>query len=192
MRAISFALLLESAVLNQPIEQQTPGGVTQPDQNLWVMNPTTCVWDADDEIHYRGAGELTATAEASACIVGDWKAHLTTVDVVASSPDLGVRLSLTGDGLSFEAVAFPVPLPKNRWKYRACLYGPDYDQAHPLSLVEGSNGGVGEMWTAAVQITTTRRVREVNASFRVGAEQVQANCKAERLNIGPSVWRGWS
>ena len=191
MRALALALVLESAVLNQPVEQQTPGGATQPDQSLWVTNPTECVWDADDEVLYRASGELTGTVGASHCIVGDWKAHLVSVTMIATSPDLDVRVGLSGDGLSFEAVAVRTALPQKKWRYEACLYGPDYDQSHPLPMVAGSNGGVGEMWTGSVSITATRRVREVAASFRVGAEQSQRDCKAERLHIGPSVWRGW-
>lgn len=40
------------------VEQQTPGGTLQPDQNLWVVNNTNLPWDIDDEHWANDSGDL--------------------------------------------------------------------------------------------------------------------------------------
>jgi hypothetical protein len=198
-----FAVSLESVAKYQPIEQQTPGGATQPDQSLWVVNPTDCVWDPDDHIEWRGFGDLEAGGSdgASGCILGDWKAHVTSVNVVSRSPNLAVEIVLEGDGLRFTAVPVPTLIEESgprRYRYEACLYGPDYSN-HELPPVEGSNGGVAVLWTASMSISnpTTRTVRDVGLSFRIGSYLGQGGCPAafpitqtgERLNFEPGIWR---
>jgi hypothetical protein len=135
--------------LQAPVEQQTPGGATQKDRNLWVVNRTECVWDADDKISGALFGRRLPPGESasmSICIIGDWTGHL--IGAKRSDPQIAVTLSLDG--------IISVPLLSDR----ACILGPDYDHdAGILGLLQpiaGSNGGIGAMHTATITVKNMR------------------------------------
>lgn len=187
------------------VEQQTPGGANQPDPSLWVVNPTECVWDADDDRTWDAGGNLTpgTAANAAGCIIGDTMAHIVSVVVRAPRPGLGVAISLVGDGLRFTLPATVSEWGRG-WVYRACLLGPDYRSGvlGSLPLVEGSNGGHGVRWAAAVSVVnpTGRTVRDVAGSFRIGYyvgpgdngcnDPYPISLTGERINWDPGIWAG--
>lgn len=144
--------------IQQPVEQQTLGGCLQPDESLWVVNPTECPWDADDQVHYYIHGRLWPGKSygITSCVIADWHTHLVSVNAswrgkttlrftVRVGDQVYARTSDTG------AVSL-------------CAQSPEYDHGSPLlPPVEGSNGGVGIMlpvtWT--VENIGSRSARDV-------------------------------
>ncbi len=78
--------------LQTPVEQQTQGGATQPDQNLWVTNPTGTPWDIDDRHLVTDKGYLDPGQSASFTeyMVADWaNTHILGIEVTSErSSDL--------------------------------------------------------------------------------------------------------
>ena len=163
--------------LQQPVEQQTPGGQTQPDHSLWVTNPTDCAWDADDHIDLLGYGRRLAPGETvsqAACIIGDTTAHLGFLEVCVPSQRAGAVsavLSLQMPGTAFENVTVPAGGTQLRGKWSciyACFLGPDVDESSRyLTPVDGSNGGIG--LPSAVQVSLTNQDRRaVDVAVKAG------------------------
>ena len=146
---LAFTWNLGQRSTQQPVEQQTPGGATQPDPSLWVVNPQpgVCAWDADDTLEARGFGDLAPgeTAERHECMYGDWQPHLFNAQVSAKTPSLIVEIGWSNaDALRSFTVA-GVPGAKNYTTWLACFFGPDYDVRSPLlPAVAGSNGGTAQ------------------------------------------------
>jgi hypothetical protein len=140
----------------QPVEQQTPGGATQPDRGLWVTNPTPCAWDADDSKGGAITGLFLPGQSASwdACVMADWTAHL----VVVRNRDPRLSVTLTVPGLLTVPVVDTV-----------CIVGPEYDASAQLPPVEGSNGGIAQRYEYLVTATNTteRRLREQSVTVQL-------------------------
>ena len=155
----------------QPVEQQTPGGATQPDHSLWVTNPTMCAWDADDSRSTGFVGGVLPAGEtvtASKCVIVDGMPHAVWFNVLARSSSLIVETRFDPQGYVFQATA----VSKARgYEYWTCSLGPEYDNSAVPSLPEitGSNGGRGEYSTVTVRITnpTNRAVHKVSAVMRL-------------------------
>lgn len=135
--------------IQNPVEQQTPGGQTQPDRTLWVVNNTGCIWDADDSWRaIAGGGSLEPGSRMTfgRCLIADWSAHLWHIRVSGPKnahfraylevPELG--FSVSADGRL-----------EGRWRYaEIAVLGPRYDRGSPaLSPIPDSNGGVGKQVT---------------------------------------------
>src|SRR5215212_3404476 len=102
-----------------PVEQQTPGwygtncppgpGACQPDSSKWVVNPTGCPWDIDDNLLESSAVgsylDPGRSASVTNCLVADDARHLVGVIVNAGGPGLEVTLSYQPFGYS---VTIPV------------------------------------------------------------------------------------
>ena len=162
-----------------PVEQQTPGGASQPDESLWVTNPTSCVWDADDYERFVFSGVLAAGASMSLtrCVIGDWIAHLASI----VSYDAGVSVSVEFDSVAVTGAS------------AACIAGPDFDYGSPtLSLIEGSNGGVGSVMVVTFTVTNTlgRKVQKAGAGAYLGSHDFQPpGCVlGSRFGVDPA-WR---
>ncbi len=140
----------------QPVEQQTPGGATQPDRSLWIVNPYAyplpqaewCVWDADDQIKGGFSGVIGPgeTVTGSACVILDQAAHEASISV--SDPRLVGLVSVEGvTGI--------------------CIFTPEFDNSDVPLLPEigGSNGGHGVKTTISwsVHNPTTRTIRHEGA-----------------------------
>jgi hypothetical protein len=162
-----------------PVEQQTPGwfgvdcppgpGACQPDQSLWVVNPTSCPWDIDDFLSdattigaYLDPG---ATASVGECLIADNAHHIVGVRMSAGGPGLSVTLS-------YEPFAVAVPVPvltatSKQVVYGACVIGPLGMSGLPP--VEGSNGGVGIPTTVRLTVTNNsgRRVKNIVGDLRL-------------------------
>lgn len=194
MRALAIAavlLLTPSFVL----EQRNRYEVEQQD---YISNPTPCIWDADDEDQWRLVGDLDAGAVVTqqGCQVGDWAAHITTVTLVSTSPNLQAQVTIEGGGLTFTQTAVPVKIDSKRYRYQACIYGPDYDQSSPLLGPIGDGQGV--MWTSSVRVAnpTGRRVRDVVATFRIGGYvgpnticgTYPITTHGQRVSWDPGIW----
>lgn len=155
----------------QPVEQQTQGGETQPDRSLWVINNTGCAWDADDS---RSAGDTDgtiapgSTAVGTKCLVADWDAHAFYVNINSRSPDLVVEMRFGPQGFVVRA---PARASGNRYVYEACVWGPSYDRSSPdLQPTPNSGyGGVGVMTviTVSVHNPSTRTVRDTHGLMRM-------------------------
>lgn len=169
----------------QPVEQQTEWGATQPDHSLWVVNNTGCAWDADDS-RFKGDTDGTLasgmTATGTTCLVADSTDHAVNVHINAPSPDLVVSISYP-QGFSLQAV--PTPLDR-RYVYSLCVVGPDYDDManNPdLQPIPNSGtapnmfrpsvvGGIGVMTTVTFSVTnpTNRTVKTIHGVMRLRAE----------------------
>src|SRR5512139_3021122 len=89
-----------------PVEQQTPGGATQPDRNLWIVNPTigeqgeAAIWDADDAVRFAASGvwEPGQSASISQRVYADWREHDTAIRLSANrgSPSLRASVEVVG------------------------------------------------------------------------------------------------
>ncbi len=193
----------QSEITQQPVEQQTQGGSTQPDRSLWVLNNTGCAWDADDT---RSMGDTNAslaageTVSGTKCLIADWMEHAVFFDVNAHSRDLIVRLSFEPQGYILQAN--PVALAKGGYDYWICTDGPDYDRTSlDLQPIPDSGfGGVGvpTTFTASIINPTGRTIRKVNTFVRLAPEPEVAGpgyCTQDfaHLHVGsyPGPWMSW-
>ena len=89
--------------IQSPVEQQTQGGATQPDQSLWVVNNTGLVWDFDDEITKSDTGYLDPGASVTfteQIWVADWTPHITGIEAIAYGTVANFEVSVqVDDGL---------------------------------------------------------------------------------------------
>ena len=199
--------------LQQPVEQQTPGGETQPDHSLWVRNPRCgpvyppelwAYWDADDSRIASAIGPL-APGEAftfDLFLFADWTPHVLGVEATATKND-DVLLGISLPEIGFRQTR-PVATPANSNKVQGHLYvlGPDYDfdLANPaLSPVAGSNGGIAKLVTVRFSILNRgiRQARKVTAmmsikpTFRIPAGvSFPYNANPSGAFGNPSIW--WS
>lgn len=181
--------------LQQPVEQQTPGGMSQPDRSKWVINPTTFFWDADDFLRavYLGGlapGESVAYQDG---LIADWVEHLVYIEGCAESRtdfQLSILLSnASGAAVALLSAAKPVAVDKRTVCARACFTSPDFDITNDeLQPVIGSGGGLGKAYGLTWEVTNTgpRRIKNLSviASVRLlGNASVNQGC--------PHGWSGW-
>lgn len=184
----SYTLSRTYTQKDNPVEQQSPGWPTNPDQSAWVRNPTPCAWDVDDTfINWSpldallGAGEVSETTE---CILADWRIHLASVQVISASPDLRVSFTFA-EGQTF--VVDPTEMPDGRTSYRGCVAGPAYTANAPeLREIPDSNHGVAvpSHVTLRIENPGSRRVK-TTTKFVIGW-----NGTREEFCPGPLVWDG--
>jgi hypothetical protein len=131
--------------IQQPVEQQTPGGATQPDRSLWVTNPTPCAWDPDDRIDglFSGVIGKGETVSHTECVILDKANHLAGLKVgdgLAGSIRVSQPAGDTFAGSTFD---------------ERCLLTPEYGDPEYLALpeIDGSNGGHGDRVTVTWTIT---------------------------------------
>mgnify|MGYP001559318288 CR=1 FL=1 len=178
-KPVAFAIGQTSFQHQQPVEQQTPGGATQPDQSLWVVNRTDCIWDADDQWLAVGYGYLDpgASVSVSTCIIGDWAAHDAWGWALTSKSSVQPSLSVTVSG----------------GPTAACVRGPDYDYGSALPIIPDSNGGVGVVHVATFTIAnpSDRRIRVERAEFTLRMRGVgPESCATYSLFGNPHWWWG--
>jgi hypothetical protein len=137
--------------LQNPIEQQTPLGATQPDHSLWITNSVDCFWDADDwlEAAFSGTWRAGETHTYTDCVVTDHVGH-----VVSLALPVGLTGSVTIDGVDVGT----------------CGYSHDWgDRFDTLALPEiaGSNGGHGVVVGVAWTVTNPGHTRKATAYLRL-------------------------
>lgn len=140
-----------SKTLQNPVEQQTPGGATQPDQSLWVVNPTSCFWDIDDSLSARviGSWGRGQTVTYSGCIVTDHHAHRIVLELGS-----GLTGSVTVDGVDVGLCSL-----SHEW---------DHEAVPSLPEIAGSNGGHGQIVTIVWTVTNPGHPIKEAANIRVG------------------------
>ena len=145
----------------QPVEQQTPGGETQPDRSLWVTNPSPvrAIWDADDIWRASAGGDLAAGESywLPALIYADWSPHTIALEVQCGKFST-IDMSITVLGTGFEQMR----RVNGRWystRLRRTLgvRGPDYDHDSSALLPVPDSGAGGR----AHPVTVRFRVRNV-------------------------------
>ena len=157
------------------VEQQTPGGATQPDPSLWVINTTGgCVWDADDFVTVQYAGTLEDSFTATECIIADWTNHLVAMVVVVKgkpAPSLTASIHFTRDGAGVDASSSEL-IPRDRhWsEIRFCTFSNEYDNDDPTHEPVGD--GVG--WPTDVEFTVVnngdKRIRDVSVRTIISSD----------------------
>lgn len=162
-----------------PVENQTPGGATQPDPSLWTVNPTIndpvpCAYDADDEMRASiGASALLRPGESAAgswCSFADWTSHA--VALRNSTPGLLATLTLPGHvtltvpGGQTGCIAGPVYRLDRRGTVAQPQFDPGWDFSPLLLPLAGTAGGVGVRHDFTFRVTnpTSKRMRNVFAT----------------------------
>lgn len=151
----------------QPVEQQTEGGATQPDPDLWVVNNTGCVWDADDRYDFDGTGILVSgeVATQQACVVADWQQHLVGLGAWAKGNS---EFRLTVSVGEWSHTTLSQDAPKRAQMAQLCMLTPDYDVgSDKLQLIPDSGvGGVGLIYSVTFSIENIgrRQLRSVRIS----------------------------
>jgi len=160
-----FHFSTQSAEIQQPVEQQTPGWLLpcpldlplcRSVQSLWVTNPTGMPWDVDDHIDRMGAGPLdsgasltdslsyTADCDGSQC--GPYRFVVVRASVASSSLQLSVDITPGQNGGvdSYTAGSPTWNASTRKWEYFLCQKAPSYPYGDlRLQLIPGSNGGMG-------------------------------------------------
>lgn len=158
------------------VKQQSPGShstdVPQTDPSTWVVNPTSCLWDADDRFRTTFNGFLNAAqsdayldpgafAVQHECVISDewYPTTLLAAVVYAPSPSLLVTIEVGGQAV----IAVPARDGKD-WIYRACTTKPN---GSPYAEVADSNGGHGTRFDLAFTVgnPTSSRVRSIGGGF---------------------------
>lgn len=158
MPLLAFTWNLGQRTQQQPVEQQTPGGATQPDRSLWVVNPGPCAWDTDDQLEVRGFGNIAPgeTVEWYECVLADGEPHLFDAQVAAKGRPGAALVVEVGWSNADASRSFTVPgTPgaQNSTSFLGCFVGPEYDRSAPLPPVDGSNGGVAQLTDVFVRVT---------------------------------------
>ncbi len=152
-----------SSVTQQPVEQQTLGGASQPDKSLWVINNTGCLWDADDNWYASAGGPLEPGQQFSiqSCIIGDWTAH---TSILHMSAERGAEFEVT---ISIPEIGFSVTEPSVFYRQdgsihaanraKLCVQGPDFsrDSSMLRPIPNSGYGGVGNPLTIVFTVTNT-------------------------------------
>ena len=163
----------------QPGEQQTSGGMTQPDQDLWVINSTGCIWDADDNYKFIAKGTLEPgeSFTVSRSVICDWTAHLVGITATGGKREsFEVSLSFS-DG---HCISPAFLIGKRYQDAKGCMSTPDYDHASTkLSPIPDSNGGIGQEITKTWTITNTGQ-RRSKTLWLTGEIGLNTNYRHER------------
>jgi len=174
---LSFTSVQWAYSLQDPVEQQSPDFFFGPGAfpQTWVVNPTGCVWDVDDnQVHYAtgylGAGQSIGDG---LCLDADWaglnySGHLAGVALGSPSANLQVTISFS-PGWSFTAQ--PVwDSASKQYLYRACSATPSYSSVDPaLQSIPGSNGGLAVPTHVDLTVTnTSARRATVVVQWKVG------------------------
>jgi hypothetical protein len=175
----TFVLIARST--NQPVDWLTwcgdCVGVDYTTANPWVTNPTTCLWDSDDEYSYSYDGTtMAAGASASVheCEYGSPRTHRTDTQFSASSPSLVVTQSFAWDNgtktQTWHVAAVLDPITR-LYDYNSCFHTPNGDPTSDVFVtVPGSNGGVAMPVAITTTVTnpTSTKVSKIGGKFEGG------------------------
>jgi hypothetical protein len=129
-------------------------------QEPWVVNPTTCMWDVDDEFTYRSVGNVLgpgAMVSVTECALRSGQLFAAPTKLSSSSPDLIVTYSFTWDTGSYVVSVPPIfDETFHVWRYDACIRSPGLFGGTEVE-VEGSHGGTAVPTTIEVSITNPTR-----------------------------------
>jgi len=149
----------------------------------WVVNPSTCMWDSDDNYKYASEGSVLrsgATASVNECRYASntlTPTLPTVIDVMSPSPDLLVAEKWSWAG---GAVLQHVPAVADgrKYLYRTCAISPQPIDV-PLVTIPNSHGGmaVPQQITVSVTNPTARTVRKTGGIIEAGLiPWIQAGC----------------
>ena len=135
MKDKSFKFRVTQESHQNPVEQQTPSGATQPDHSLWVVNDSDMIWDADDIWKWYGSGRIESgqTISISKQVICDWKSHLCGITCLGKKAEFEVSISIYGEHINHSIVAL-----SNR-EAKCLMMTPDYVKSTD-KLVPISNG----------------------------------------------------
>ncbi len=149
-RSVAFDLL--------NVEQQRD----LPDGPL-IANPTSCVWDADDELIVFSAGNLVDSYTLTECVIEDWTDHRVAIVVtVKSKPaaDLTASIHFVRTGITVTSSEL-VRRDKRFSEIRICTKTHHYDR----SDTTGEAVGEGYGWPTDVEFTVTNNGRRARVSI---------------------------
>ena len=173
-------------VIQNPVEQQTVGGATQPNKALWITNTLERVWDADDQIGAYWTGSLEPGEEfrTSALMVCDWATHVASFNGQAEKGAI-LQASMEVTGLpQLYHLAIPSKTSGRYETFKGCILGPWYDNQAPFVLIPGSNGGVGHevVVTWVLKNTGTRPIRKLTAMVNLAISNF-SNCPCQNIEL---------
>jgi len=148
--------------IQQPVEQQTQGGSTQPDQSLWVVNNTRVPWDTDDIREIDNSGYLDpgqSSTFTENALVADWVNHIVAIEATSQTKSANFIVSARLDdglGTNILATSRPATLIAQSTMYAAvAIFSQVYQQSSSkLSAIPNSGfGGIGRMLTVTWTVT---------------------------------------
>jgi hypothetical protein len=202
--------LLSNVQIDNPVEQQTDWPFPA-DQSLWVINPTSaasesrCAWDVDDHWQkgstnaYLDAFSSVSTTE---CLIADadpfwrtvngttawWSTNAPrriTVEMISPSPAVTIAVCFQPHQRCFSAT--PVYVSSDHaYRSVSCVTIGYSDDDPALSVVPGSNGGVGVVSYATVTATNTSSRKVAKLGITV---LVQGGYVASTPCSDPSPWQ---
>lgn len=157
MKAKNFIFRISQESHQNPVEQQTPGGATQPDRSLWVINSSDMIWDADDIWKWYGSGRIERgqTVSISKKVICDWKSHLCGITCLGKRAEFEVSISIYGEHINHSIVA-----PSNG-EARCLMMTPDYVKSTD-KLISISNGR-GQVYEVVFSIKNIGRRKRFSA-----------------------------
>lgn len=163
--------------INQPVDFLTwcgdCGGVDYTTGSPWVVNPTNCMWDSDDNYSYTSSGNVLAagaSVSVSECLYGGGAQLPTDIVLQSSSPNLLVTetWTWTGGGTVTAIVTPILDQQGHAWRYFDCIRTPVADG--PLVTIPDSNGGqaVPGRITVVVSNPTSQKVGKTGGALEAG------------------------
>lgn len=153
-----LAWTLDEREIQQPVDSLTwcldCNGVDWTTGEPWVVNPTTCMWDTDDEFTYLGAGILGAgvTTSITECLYLSGQSVAASTWISSPSPELAVTYAFTWPGGGY-SVSVPGVWDKASrvYLYRACIRSPFLQGGEPIEVPD-SHGGIARPVTITVTV----------------------------------------
>jgi hypothetical protein len=155
----------------QPVDHETwcldcvgEGWTTQ---DPWVTNPTTCMWDTDDEFRYVSTGNVLAagaTVTVGGCLLKGEQLVRASTRISSPSPNLGVTYAFGSEATT----AVPTFGADHRWHYDLCL-APGLFGGTPVEVAD-SHGGTAVPYdiTVTVHNPTAQRVGKTGGAIAFG------------------------
>ena len=163
--------------IHQPVGHETwCGDCVSTDwtvQEPWVVNPTQCMWDVDDEFTYRSSGNILAantTETIVECVLQSGQHIYAETKISSASSELKVKYSFTwnNDSLSFDV---PAVFDKRQriWRYDLCWTGSILSSGTYVEIPDSHGGlAIPTELTVSVYNPTSRKIGKTGGVISYG------------------------